>query len=218
MKIKDTSTGLISGKIGNLIYYVMNGKQYARRAAIPGKKRKSEIMGISPAHQAIIKRFSGVQSFYAFFKKYVSAEIWRTASIVEHIRPNNLFSKINSRCFDEQGNLVDFATFYFSRGTLLLPRNIQARNEGNRYRITWQEERTKKFASADDRLCIGVIYDNKPGAPCLLTDVTGKRSDLQGTFTLNRANTDLVHIYCFWAKKDGTAYSNSFYVRLDESV
>lgn len=48
MKANDPHARLISGKIGNLIYYVMNGKQYVRRAAIPGKKRKVETEGISP--------------------------------------------------------------------------------------------------------------------------------------------------------------------------
>ncbi|MDE6877996.1 MAG: hypothetical protein K2P54_02550 [Odoribacter sp.] len=93
----------------------------------------------------------------------------------------------------------------------------QPRKERNRYRITWEEERPKQFSSPDDRLCIGVIYDNNPGAPCLITEIDKKRSELQGTFTLTKSPADIVHVYCFWAKKDKSAYSNSFYVRLDES-
>lgn len=215
MKIKEAGSGLISGKMGNLIYYVMNGKQYVRRTAIPGKKRKSEVEGINPKHLVLMKRFSGVQSFYAFFKKYVSDEIWRIAGVAEHYRPNNLFSKTNSRCFDEQGNLVDFATFYFSRGELPLPRNIKIQKEDTCYRISWEEERQNGFPSPEDRLCIGIIYDNKPGAPCLVEEVSGKRGDLQGTFTLKKSYTGIIHTYCFWVKKDGSSYSNSFYIRVE---
>lgn len=67
MKVKDPHSGLFSGKIGNLVYYVMDGKQYVRRAAIPGKKRKSEVKGVHPEHNKIMTRFSIVQSYYSFF-------------------------------------------------------------------------------------------------------------------------------------------------------
>ncbi|WP_251621872.1 hypothetical protein [Odoribacter lunatus] len=215
MKIKEAGTGLISGKIGNLIYYVMNGKQYVRRTAIPGKKRKAEVEGRNPKHQGLMKRFSGVQSFYAFFKKYVSEEIWQIAGVAEQYRPNNLFNKTNCRCFDEQGNLVDFATFYFSRGELPLPRNIKIEKEDNQYQVSWEEEREGGLPSPDDRLCVGIIYDNRPGAPCLVEKVSGKRGDLKGKFALKKPYSGTIHAYCFWVKKDGSAYSNSFYVRLE---
>ena len=40
MKVKDLSQPLLSGRMGNLIYYVRNGVQCVRRAEVPGKKRK----------------------------------------------------------------------------------------------------------------------------------------------------------------------------------
>ena len=42
MKVKDLSQPLLSGRMGNLIYYVRNGVQCVRRAEVPGKKRKKE--------------------------------------------------------------------------------------------------------------------------------------------------------------------------------
>ena len=42
MKEKDLSQPLLSGRMGNLIYYVRNGVQCVRRAEVPGKKRKKE--------------------------------------------------------------------------------------------------------------------------------------------------------------------------------
>ena len=41
MKVKDLSQPLLSGRMGNLIYYVRNGVQCVRRAEVPGKKRKT---------------------------------------------------------------------------------------------------------------------------------------------------------------------------------
>ncbi len=37
MKVKDLSQPLLSGRMGNLIYYVRNGVQCVRRAEVPGK-------------------------------------------------------------------------------------------------------------------------------------------------------------------------------------
>ena len=42
MKVKDLSQPLLSGRMGNLIYYVRNGVQCVRRSEVPGKKRKKE--------------------------------------------------------------------------------------------------------------------------------------------------------------------------------
>lgn len=213
MKVKDLQQGLISGKIGNLVYYVMNGKQYVRQAAIPGKKRKSELAGIHPKHKQIMARFSIVQSYYAFFKRYISEMIWKTAGQVEHARAANLFHRINSHCFSGEGKLVDFATFRFSYGELQLPRNITIEKDGEIFKVSWEDEREGTLAAADDRLCVGVIYEDRPGAPQLAQEVTGRRGDMKGTFRLNGTSGGTAHIYCFFGREDETAYSESFYFK-----
>lgn len=214
MKVEDPHKGLISGKIGNLIYYVMNGKQYIRRVAIPGKKRKSEISGIHPKHKGMMTRFAYIQSYYSFFKRSISEMIWKTAGQAEHSRAANLFHRINSHCFSGEGKLVDFATFRFSYGELQLPRNIAVEKDGEIFRVTWEDEREGTLAAAEDRLCIGVIYEERPGAPQLAEEVTGQRGEMKGTFRLNGTSEGTTHIYCFFAREDETAYSESFYFRL----
>lgn len=209
MKIKEPGTSLFSGKLGNMVYYVVDGKQYMRRAAIPGKKRKTEVSGITPARQKTITRFSEVQSYYAFFRKYVAGDIWKLAGQAEHVRADNLFHRTNSACFNEKGDLVDFATFSFSRGELQLPRNISVEGEGGHYRVRWEEERNGLMAAPEDRLCVGVIYEARQDAPRMVTEVSGKRSDLAGSFTLDNAPAGVTHVYCFWMREDGTAYSPS---------
>lgn len=214
MKANDPHAGLISGKIGNLIYYVMNGKQYVRRAAIPGKKRKVETEGISPQHQQQINRFSIVQSYYSFFRVYVSDKIWKTAAPLVQSRPHNLFHRVNSPCFNGQGELIDFATFRFSFGELQLPRNISIERDGDHYVVTWEEERTGALAAADDRLYIGIIYDAKPGAPRLIKEVSGKRGDMRGTFRPDKNDAGTMHVYCFFGREDETAFSESLYFKM----
>lgn len=214
MKMKDPHTGLISGKMGNQIYYVVDGKQYIRRASIPGKKRKTEVEGTHPKHKEIMTRFSMVQSYYTFFRKHVSDTIWKTAGRMEHCRADNLFHRLNSRCFSGDGKLADFATFRFSYGELQLPRNIAIAKEGDMYRVTWEDERNGALAAPEDRLWIGVIYDVKPGAPRLAVAVNGVRNDMEGTFRLDEMYKGIAHIYCFFGREDETAYSESLYFKL----
>lgn len=214
MKMKTPGTGLISGKIGNMIYYVVDGKQYVRRAALPGKKRKWEKEGIPAKQQGAITRFSMLQSYHSFFKGYVSKEIWKAAGRAEHCRADNLFHKTNYHCFDEEGKFVDFDRFSFSRGELLLPRKIALEGDGVNYRLTWEEERCGLLTAPEDALCIGVIYEARTGRPQLLKEVSGKRADCEGNFTLNRKEAGTVHIYCFWAREDQTAFSDSVHFSL----
>lgn len=215
MKIKTPGTGLISGKIGNLIYYVVDGKQYVRRASLPGKVRKWEKQGIPAKQQGTITRFSMLQSYYSFFKHYVSDEIWKAAGRAEHCRADNLFHKTNYPCLDHEGKFIDLERFSFSRGELLVPRKIALESDGENCRLTWEEERCGALTGPDDELCVGVIFEARTGRPMLLTEVSGKRADCEGSFTLKRKEAGTVHIYCFWARKDRTAFSESVHFSLD---
>lgn len=76
MKVKDLSQPLLSGRMGNLIYYVRNGVQCVRRAEVPGKKRKKER---SDQQKGVTGRFAIVQAFYAAYCRQVSRDIWRAA-------------------------------------------------------------------------------------------------------------------------------------------
>ena len=77
MKVKDLSQPLLSGRMGNLIYYVRNGVQCVRRAEVPGKKRKKER---SDQQKGVTGRFAIVQAFYAAYCRQVSRDIWRAAT------------------------------------------------------------------------------------------------------------------------------------------
>lgn len=215
MKVHDLNSGLVSGKMGNLIYYVMNGKQYVRRVALPGKKRKSEKEGHHPTHQAQMNRFGIVQAFYSFFRRTISDNIWRTAARSTKERANNLFHRINSPCFNGEGNLIDFATFRFSYGDLQLPRNINILREGETYRVTWEDERSGTLTAATDKLCIGVIYEALPLGPRLVKEVSGCRGDMQGSFRLDNPSEGVKHIYCFFGREDETAFSESMYFKIE---
>lgn len=141
MKVKDLSQPLLSGRMGNLIYYVRNGVQCVRRAEVPGKKRKKER---SDQQKGVTGRFAIVQAFYAAYCRQVSRDIWRAAARAEGKMAHNLFNSTNCRCFSGEGKLVDFVNFTFTKGSLLLPRGLkieQVEGTERRFRVSWQEER-----------------------------------------------------------------------------
>ena len=183
MKVKDLSQPLLSGRMGNLIYYVRNGVQCVRRAEVPGKKRKKER---SDQQKGVTGRFAIVQAFYAAYCRQVSRDIWRAAARAEGKMAHNMFNSTNCRCFSGEGKLVDFVNFTFTKGSLLLPRGLkieQVEGTERRFRVSWQEEREWATATGSDLLQIGVLYDSLPLGPRLAVSVSGRRQDLCGQQT-----------------------------------
>lgn len=202
---------MLSGKVGNMIYYVMNGKQYVRRVGIPGKERKTTKENMTSRQKSNLTRFGGVQRYYAYFRKHIGEAIWKTAGASLNARAINLFHKTNGHCFDDKGRLVDLATFQFSHGELLLPRNIAVERDGDLFRVTWEEERHERNAAPTDRLCVGLVYDRYPDSPHLALEVSGTRGDLCGEFRPDKDYDCPLHVYCFWAREDGSAFSESIH-------
>lgn len=214
MKAKHGSIGLISGRVGNMVYYVRNGKQCVRRVAIPGKKTKWETEGPSEKQKVVTGRFAIVQAFYSKYSELVSPDIWRAAGKKKKQTGANLFHSLNCKCFSGEGRLVDFENFLFTEGVLLLPRQMQVERDGEKFRVTWEEEREWVSASPTDRLWVGVLYDSHPLSPCLALDVKGTRGDFSGEFTLDGSMGQAAHIYCFFGRMDGSAFSKSWYFHL----
>lgn len=212
MKGHDSNPQLLSGRIGNLIYYVRGGKQCIRRVAIPGKKKKTEER--TPRQKAVSGRFTIVQTFYATYSEYISPDIWRIAARQEGRIASNLFHSVNCRCFSGEGKLLDFEKFLFTQGRLLLPRNIRVERAGKGYRVTWEEERDWKTAAATDQLVVGVLYADHPLGPRLAREVSGVRGELCGTFMLDETMGQEAYVYCFFRCEDGTAFSESFFYHL----
>ena len=215
MKIKDFINRIIIGRRGNVIYYERAGRLYMRRYAIPGKKRKWETEGRSPGQKAAVVRFKAVQMFYAEYVKQVSCEVWRTIARARGKMAPNLFNSMNFNCFDGQGEMVDFERFRFTEGVLALPREIRIVREGNRFRVTWREERDWCTAAGDDVMQVGVLYDNLVRSPRLALEVTGRRGDLRGEFMLNESIGRSARVYIFFASVDNTAFSPSWYSRVE---
>lgn len=207
--------GIVAGRRGNVIYYMVNGKMYMRRYAVPGKKRKWEIGGMSPKQQEMNVRFSAVQMFYKEYMKQVSPSVWRTVAKSRGMTAPNLFNSMNFHCFDGSGEITDFEGFHFAEGTLALPRGISMVPEGERFRVAWQEERDWSTAARTDVMQVGVLYDDLTRSPRLAVEVAGTRGDLTGEFALDSSIGQSAHVYIFFAGTDNSKFSSCWYGRAE---
>ena len=211
MKAIDPTRGLYSGRMGDLIFYVMNGKTYVRHAPDPGKRKPR-----TEKQRGMNARFRAVQWMYRVFGAEVSPEIWRAAGKERGMTASNLFHSANCACFDAEGRLADPEGFQFSAGSLLLPRDIAVEPAGGgRFRVTWTEERELTTASGGDLLRVGVIPEGGELAALPAEAVSGRREDGAGEFTLpGEFAAGGCHAYVYFAREDGTAWSPSRHFRI----
>lgn len=212
MKVIDPARGLYSGKAGGYVFYVRNGRTYARRANEP--KDKDEYHP-TEKQRRLNERFRIIQEMYRYYKRRISPDVWTIAARAEGRMAHNLFHSVNCACFDGEGRLVDHRHFRFSAGSLLLPRELAVTPEGGGwFGATWVDEREMATAAATDLLRVGVIYADKPLELHHAEEVEGTRGDGRGRFRLDPERCDGAHAYLYFARADGSAYSPSEHVEI----
>ena len=108
--------------------------------------------------------------------------------------------------------MADPEAFHFSAGELQLPRELRVEAlGGGRFRATWEDERALSSAAPSDELRAGVAYDAEPLGICWAESASGRRGDGGGEFALDGRGDTGAHVYLFFARADGTAYSPSRY-------
>ncbi len=213
MKVTDFGKGF-SGMMNGVVYYEMNGKLYARNA--PRKRTEKEKENASATVKGINRRFRAIQQLYSIYRRKVSPDIWRLAAREEGKMAHNLFHSTNCGCLNAEGKMAAPELFQFTAGTLLLPREMAVEAlGGGQFRATWAEEREMATAAGTDKLQAGVLYDNNLLALHTATEVSGTRGEGQGVFALDTAKAGGAHVYLYFAREDGTAYSPSAHFHVE---
>ena len=213
MKVIDFGKGF-SGMMNGVVYYEMNGKLYARNA--PRKRTEKEKENASATVKGINRRFRAIQQLYSIYRRKVSPDIWRLAAREEGKMAHNLFHSTNCGCLNAEGKMAAPELFQFTAGTLLLPREMAVEAlGGGQFRATWAEEREMATAAGTDRLQAGVLYDNNLLALHTATEMSGTRGEGQGMFALDTERAGGAHVYLYFAREDGTAYSPSAHFHVE---
>ena len=201
--INDSGKIFYSGSFGNIIGYIINGKQYFRS--------KPEHINDAKTKEQVNQR----TRFIACTKLAKSAlndilkPVWEKGAIT--MTGFNLFVKTNYSAFDETGKISNYSNLKFSVGNLPLPKNIVISNAaaGNgAIDVTWTDNSGSGIAAATDRLMVVALKVNEP---VVITGLNFTRRARQATVQLPYVAGDTVHVYVFFQHKKGKNYSNSYY-------
>ena len=103
----------LRGKVGNLVFYRVGDRTFARRARSTVKRKRKPR---TEAQLGLQRRFRKVQGVYCFLREKVFGDAWTLAGRAEGRRGNAMFHARNCGCFDAEGCLADPAGFQFMGG------------------------------------------------------------------------------------------------------
>lgn len=195
-----------NGKIGNLIYYLLNGQQVVRNVGVntkpPTRKQKAN-------HQAMAVTMDLLRPALRFINTGFQLEAAGTTR-----NPHNLATSYNKKhaLKGEYPNIsVDYSKVMVSKGNLPLAKNLKMDAENNGIRISWDPQHQDKGDYADDLVMVLVLHPATKQANCLLN--AGHRSagscfvELEG----NKL-TAQTEVYLCFRSSDGFNISDSIYL------
>jgi hypothetical protein len=205
-KMKRNIGELVSGKIGNVVFYQMNGKSYVRSA--PTRKRESW----TEEQQLYRQRISKVGGLWRSLKSDQFSKIWNLAA--EMMNGYAWFVKANMPALAMDGTLIDARLLKVSDGKLPVPQNLQAERmagDANTIVVSWQNDPHVRATRLKDELMV-VSYTDGLFSPVTATGIL--RSALQGSFTLPVKPVNATHVFLFMASADRESYSESVCVEM----
>ena len=200
-KVREGLESMLSGKFGNMVFVLRDGKTYMRRA--PKRKKDSS----TPAMVISQKRFGEIMKFCGLFKSTVIPQIWNGAAV--GTSGFRLFQKTNSPAFNPDGSLKDAKLLKLSTGKLTLPQGFTAgkpESEGSIVEVSWQEDQHLGGLHLQDELMAIGAADGQY-SDILETGIV--RGQLNGSFELPELPTAATHVYLFFGSKNHRDYSES---------
>lgn len=191
----------ISGKVGDLVYYQMNGKTYVRSAPQP------RTVPPTPLQLRQRERFLTIVRYCQKFRYSVIPRIWNGRA--KSTSGFSLFMKTNSHVFLPDGSLSDVKALCLSSGQLFLPQGLTVqRNEDDPtfVDITWEKDaHLGGLPLWDELLCISTGGDLYSG----IMQTGFKRGDLKACFELPVLDVPATHLFLFFGSYDKKKYTES---------
>jgi len=205
-KMKRNIGELVSGKIGNTVFYQLNGKSYVRAA--PSKKRESW----TEEQQLYRQRISKVSALWRSLKSEQMSKIWNTAA--ENMNSYAWFLKLNMPALAMDGTLIDSKLIRVTDGKLPIPQRLRAERMADNpttINVSWLNDAHTRPERLTDALMVQSYADGHFSA---ITATGLQRSNLGGTFTLPLQPSNASHVYLLMASGDGKEYSESVCVEV----
>ncbi|GAB3217852.1 hypothetical protein J0A67_01435 [Algoriphagus aestuariicola] len=142
---------LPKGKIGNLVFYTLNGKTVVRSRPASNHKNKNH-----PSPLQLIQR-EKLKTINAFLKPIKQALDFGYQEFLTQSKKGMhwAYSEINNKGYNHTRDPgIDPAFLRVSKGNLLGPENPQVHRNGNSIEITWSDNSTEGKARASDETFI----------------------------------------------------------------
>lgn len=99
-KVTGTTDSHLSGKIGDKVYYQLNGVSFVRKVPTIRKEARTQAQLMNQ------QRFKAINQFYKQFKNTVIPRIWKDAAV--RTTGYRLFLKAISPAFAKDGSISDY--------------------------------------------------------------------------------------------------------------
>ena len=204
-KMKRPVGDLVSGKIGNVVFFTRNDSSFVRAA--PQRKK----IEWTPEQQLHRQRISQAAGLWRKLKNGMVPQIWNLGS--QQMNGYALFLKANMPAFGVDGTLLDPKLLQLSTGKLNLPQKMEvkkATGEESSIEVTWQNDPLLSAVRLQDELMAISSLDGQYSE----VKATGiKREAKGGTFELPALPMPQapgpLHLYLFFASTNRKGFTGS---------
>lgn len=197
----------IRGRIGNSVFYRVG----------PATRVRSVTSSYTDANTTRQQESrSRLRVAVRFYQRLVEVELQKPWFLVAQGSGKsgyNLFMKLNMMVFKPNGRIGDFARLQLTIGRLQKANHLVACvGEQDMVSLTWERGESLPSAGEGDELVVVVLYADRSFSPEFVKTNGETRGDGKATFRLPGRRGTAVHLYCFFRKKNGEAYSPSQYL------
>lgn len=197
----------IRGKVGNSVFYRVGSITRVRSAAA------NYLDANTIKQQENRSRLRVAIRFYQRLVEIGLQEAWYLATQGTGKNGYNFFLKLNMMVFKPNGKIGDFARLQLTVGMLQKVNHLMACvDEEDAVVLSWEKAENLPSAGMEDELVVVVLYADRSFSPKFVKTNGETRGDGKATFRLPGRRGTAVHLYCFFRKKNGEAYSPSQYL------
>lgn len=199
-RITNVSTGAVSGKVGPVVYYEMNGVAYVRAAPRPRAKGAWSVQ-----QGGVRQKVARVAALWRLLDKNPLRQIWMLAA--ENMSAYNLFLKTNLPAFKGEAMQADLEFLHLTNGHLPLPHHLKAvpvQGDASKRQVSWKDDSGYMLSQGNDELMVVFAQDGKFSHPV----ATGaRRSQETALVKVPEGMANLKGIYLYFASPKRELYS-----------
>ena len=198
----------IRGKVGDLLFYRRDGKDYVKRI---GKRNKAECSEEQWRHRM---RFRTAVKFASRLPEEVKAGLNLTAETEKGWNGQSFFISQNLKAFCPDGNLGEPSALQFSAGFRGRAHSLAVgvNEDDGRLTLYWSGE-IVDFMEQEDRLVVFAIRE-RLSFQVIAVKVEAERKDGRAVLPLTKEEGSLTHLFCCWLASDGKSVSPTQHVTI----